>query len=67
MGKKSNYTKIYVAPEFKRILKTEAAIRGKNLIQFTRDLAKEGVGMRDYFEDLGRKKEKKYGFKEFRL
>lgn len=55
MSKK--YIKVYVAPEFKKILKTEAAQRGYSIIDLTEEIAREkgkkvGVKINSLFDKI---------------
>lgn len=53
MKRKSNkYERLWVSDDFRRVIKSEAALRGKDVVSYTEDLSKE------YWE-----RKKKEGFK----
>lgn len=53
--------RIWVYPEFKKILKINAVSKGKSIIQYTEDIAKES----DPLEKLKRELDEKYKKKSF--
>ena len=56
---------ISVSPEFRNILKVESALKGKSILELTRDIAGKDNFVSVYIEELNdrRKRDVKKGFK----
>jgi hypothetical protein len=54
---------VSVCPEFRNILKVESALRGKSVVDFTRDIAGQDMFVSEYMERLQEEKRraKKHG------
>ena len=52
---KINPDRIYVYPEFKKIIKMEAASKGKDIIEYTKEIVENKTSIEEIMQDWNRK------------
>jgi len=62
MRKSNSYERLWVSGDFKRLVKSEAALKGKDIVSYTKDLTREFMERKNTSKDNKKRERFDFGF-----